>query len=158
MRSKRPRRYACFYEIRLYMLSNFSAHSIVWNGEVWPTAEHAYQASKFSDHQVWSVFLIATSPARAKELAREVERPRRADWNEVKLQVMEEILTAKMLQHPEVRTALLSSGNDLLVENSPTDSFWGWGRDRHGLNHLGKLWMRIRENLRAGKFPPLETA
>lgn len=33
----------------------------------------------------------------------------------------------------------------LIVEDSPKDSYWGWGSDRLGENNLGKLWMELRE-------------
>ena len=38
--------------------------------------------------------------------------------------------------------------NYLIVEDSPKDSFWGWGPNRDGKNQLGKLWMKLREELK----------
>ncbi len=34
------------------------------------------------------------------------------------------------------------------MEDSPKDSFWGWGEDRCGQNNLGKLWMKLRDEIR----------
>lgn len=34
-----------------------------------------------------------------------------------------------------------------LLENSPHDFFWGGGWDASGANHLGRLLMRVREQL-----------
>lgn len=34
--------------------------------------------------------------------------------------------------------------------NKWRDSYWGWGPDRKGQNVLGRLWMRVREELRNG--------
>lgn len=38
--------------------------------------------------------------------------------------------------------------NYLIVEDSPKDSFWGCGTNRDGENQLGKLWMKLREELK----------
>jgi N-glycosidase YbiA len=69
------------------------------------------------------------------------------DWNTRSLEVMERILRAKLSQHKDVLDALKRSGTDDIVENSPTDYFWGAGQDGTGQNHLGKLWMKIRSEL-----------
>jgi predicted NAD-dependent protein-ADP-ribosyltransferase YbiA (DUF1768 family) len=39
---------------------------------------------------------------------------------------------------------LRESGHEDIVEDSPTDYFWGEGADGTGQNMLGKLWMKIR--------------
>ena len=62
-----------------------------------------------------------------------------------------EIIRAKLSQHEKVRKTLLETGNKDIVENSPTDAFWGIGSDNKGENVLGKLWMRLREELKQGK-------
>ena len=61
---------------------------------------------------------------------------------------MEDILRLKLEQHPFVLKRLLETKNRIIVEDSPSDSFWGWGSDKEGSNHLGKLWMKIREEIR----------
>ena len=72
----------------------------------------------------------------------------RPDWNEVKLGIMEELLRLKLEQNPYVKKKLLQTENYLIVEDSPKDSFWGWGPNRDGENQLGKLWMKLREELK----------
>ena len=61
---------------------------------------------------------------------------------------MEDILRAKLSQHAYVKKKLLETGNYMIVEDSPTDSYWGCGSDRKGQNHMGKLWMKLRDELR----------
>jgi ribA/ribD-fused uncharacterized protein len=63
--------------------------------------------------------------------------------------VVAEILRAKLAQHPEAREALTESGHEDIVEDSPTDYFWGEGADGSGRNMLGKLWMKIRDEMDA---------
>lgn len=36
----------------------------------------------------------------------------------------------------------------MIVEDSPKDDFWGWRPNRNGQNNLGKLWMKLREELK----------
>jgi len=43
---------------------------------------------------------------------------------------------------------LLTTGDRELIEDSWWDSFWGWGADQRGQNMLGKLWMKLRAELR----------
>ena len=44
-----------------------------------------------------------------------------------------------------LRKKLLQTEDYLIVEDSPKDSFWGWGPNRDGENQLGKLWMKLRK-------------
>lgn len=141
-----------FYEGPYYMFSNFSSFAVeIWE-RVWPTAEHAYQAAKFNDKAMWESVFNARSPHEAKVIARAFDDRKRTNWSGLKLEVMEEILRAKLAQHEYIRKKLLDTGDRLIVEDSPTDNFWGGGPDDKGANHLGKLWMKLRAELRAGTF------
>mgnify|MGYP002520092451 CR=1 FL=1 len=60
---------------------------------------------------------------------------------------MEDLLRLKLEQNPYVKKKLLQTGDYLIVEDSPKDDFWGWGPNRDGNNQLGKLWMKLREEL-----------
>jgi ribA/ribD-fused uncharacterized protein len=93
------------------------------------------------------------TPHDAAVFARARPSELRPDWDNQRLAVMEGVLVAKAQQHPAVVKALLQSGDALLVEKSPRDAFWGDGPDGNGANHLGKLWMRIREDLKTGRLP-----
>lgn len=61
---------------------------------------------------------------------------------------MRNILWEKVFQHEYVCKKLLATGDRELVENSWRDSYWGWGPDRNGTNHLGNLWMEIRQAIK----------
>lgn len=142
---------ALFYMGRYYALDNFSAFAVELGGMLYPTAEHAYQASKFRDGVVRGIIQALRSAHEAKKMARRIteESPEymRCGWGpEAKLEVMENILRAKLHQHPYVQKTLLRTGGMEIVEDSPKDSFWGRGPDWNGENHLGKLWMKLRED------------
>lgn len=147
MSSHHQRPIISFYEVPHYYLSNFSAFGITIKREFWMTVEHAYQARKFHrghETSVVGAILRAPSAHEAKQIAKANRSRMRADWEQIKLGVMEELLRVKFAQHSYVRQMLLKTNDLWLVEDSPTDAFWGRGPGGGGLNHLGKLWMKIR--------------
>ncbi len=136
-----------FYEGSRYFLSSFSSFKVRWRGVDWMTSEHAYQAEKFDDPRIVAQIMNAPSARDAKNIARAYQDRKIANWQEIKVGIMEEILRAKLAQHPYIRNKLRESGNCEIIENSPTDSFWGRGRDWKGQNWMGKLWMKLRAEL-----------
>lgn len=109
------------------------------------TSEHAYQAAKFDDPAIFERIRNAPSAYDAKKIAQANQDKIRSDWsNTERLATMEEILRAKLSQHLYIQKKLIETNEREIVENSPTDSFWGRGRDWKGQNHLGKLWMKLR--------------
>ncbi|HEY9873856.1 MAG TPA: NADAR family protein, partial [Candidatus Obscuribacterales bacterium] len=74
-------------------------------------------------------------------------RPLRRDWEEVKDDVMRRGVLCKFETHADIREVLLSTGDKLIVENSPIDYYWGCGADGSGKNKLGQILMEVREIL-----------
>lgn len=75
--------------------------------------------------------------------------PIRHDWEQVKLDVMETILRDKFTRHADLQAWLLDTGDRELVEgNTWNDRFWGVCGGI-GENHLGRLLMKIRAELRS---------
>lgn len=139
----------CFYEQEFYVLSNFSAFRVTFNGVCHDTSEHAYHMQKFPDDiQVRNALMLSQSAHEAFKTAERYRDRRRPDWDSVKVDFMRDILRAKADQHEYVRRKLLETGDRELVENSWRDDFWGWGPNRDGKNMLGNLWMQIRASLR----------
>lgn len=142
----------CFYEQDFYVLSNFSSFQIDWCGHRFPTVEHVYHWLKFIDsNDIQQAICDAPSAHEAFKLAGANKQSVRADWMDVRVRLMRKLLTAKVQQHEYVRRKLLATGTRELVENSWRDDFWGWGPKRDGQNMLGKLWMEVRAELRAGQ-------
>ena len=142
-----------FYEQDFYVLSNFSAFTLNWKGKRFDTSEAAYHWEKFIgndyDHDwIRKSILLAPSAHEAFKLAEQYEELRRKDWNDVRVDIMYRILKAKAEQHEYVRRKLLATGDRELIEDSWRDSFWGWGPNKDGQNMLGKLWMKVRANLK----------
>lgn len=112
------------------------------------TSEHAYHTEKFEDENLKEEIRKTRSAHDALKLSHEHKDKYRKDWDEVKLGIMKEILHAKVEQHPYVKKKLLESGDNELIEDSYRDDFWGWGPNKDGANHLGKLWMEVREEVK----------
>jgi ribA/ribD-fused uncharacterized protein len=143
-----------FYEQEFYPLSNFSSFSMMWRGNRFDTSEHVYQFEKFRGAEIGKQALVrswirnSNSAHDAFKIAEEHKKFRRNDWDDIKVEIMREILLEKTGQHEYVRRKLLQTGERELVENSWRDNFWGCGPNRDGQNMLGKLWMEIRQELR----------
>jgi hypothetical protein len=136
-----------FYEDEYYWLSNFSAHQVEFDGRLYPTAEHAYQAQKFIDDRIKEKVRSAKSPVLAKAIAYRYKKNWRPNWHTMKVEIMKKIAAAKLAQHEDIRQALIKTGQAEIKENSPVDYFWGIGRDGRGQNLMGKIWMQLREKV-----------
>ena len=140
-----------FFTTAYEPLNAWSAHAVKLWGKRFPTMEHAYHYRKFSDEHpaVAEAIRKAPSPWAAMQIESKNEAKQRADWNDIKVEVMNEVLRAKAAQNEDVRERLLATGNKRIVKNAPWDSFWGCGKDGKGQNVMGQIWMDIREELRA---------
>lgn len=130
-------------------LSNFWPCYLVYEDIVYPTAEHAYQAAKMKDTDTKMRIRNCDTPAEAKELFEIHGLKSDHDWTiEKKLIVMEEILMIKFGgKEPLLTRALLATGDAVLIEgNNWNDHFWGVCNNT-GENNLGKILMKIREEL-----------
>lgn len=128
--------YGCF--------SNFSRHGIAMDDGYWPTVEHYFQAQKFDVPQHRERIRRASTPKEAKRLGWSRAFPLRADWEEIK----EEVMRRKFETHVALRTLLLSTGDEEIVEDAPGDYYWGCGTDGSGKNRLGVILMEVRAWLR----------
>ena len=127
-------------------LSNFGNGQTVYEDRLYPTVENAFQAAKTLSPVTRRVFERG-SPDRAKRAGRVIDL--RPDWDDVRVDIMHQLLRYKF-REPWLRKQLLATGDALLVEgNWWGDQFWGVSRDR-GRNELGKLLMRVREELAGG--------
>ena len=141
--------YIGFYTREFYCLDNFSAFKFNYKGKTYLTVEHAYQSLKFknTDSNVEQEIINSNSPYDAKKIAYEHSDKFSKDFDRYKVELMEELLRAKLEQNPYVKQKLLETKDYLICEDSPIDNFWGIGNDRKGQNIMGKLWMKIRDEI-----------
>lgn len=131
---------------KYYFLSNFYPAKVTYEGFTYNNNEAAFQAQKVLSIDGKSAF-TELSPADAKKKGRRVRL--RPDWEQVKDGIMEEIVRAKFTQNPDLKQQLLLTGNAELIEgNTWNDCYWGVdARSGIGQNHLGKILMKVREEL-----------
>lgn len=124
---------------RYFFLSNFYPTSF---GSV----EHQYQAAKTLDIEWHQKILNSPTAAGAKRLGRQA--PKRPDWNDIRIQTMEDLVTMKFFSDPNLTKLLLDTGDEEIVEKN----WWGdifWGRcDGVGENFLGRILMAVRAEAR----------
>lgn len=125
-------------------LSNFYPCSVVYNGIIFTSVEHAYVAAKTIDNNIQLEIAKISSPGKVKRFGRDLKL--RPDWDQVKVGVMRELIRQKF-QDPELKQMLVSTGDAELVEgNHWGDMFWGVCGGT-GRNVLGNLLMEIRNEL-----------
>jgi hypothetical protein len=117
------------------------------------TVEHEFQAEKHRGHP-WRVVTImrARTPGQAKKLGRrwKLNRYQMMEWDHRKLSVMKALIRQKIEDHPAIAFALVCTADEILVEtNTWHDNYWGdctcLRCFRIGENHLGQIWMDLRD-------------
>lgn len=130
-----------------FCFSNFYPSAFVYEGRLYPTSEHAYQAARVNNIDNKTLISNAKTPVMAKRLGRKFHD--RDDWRQVNLGIMTEIVKQKFSQNKDLMDILLSTDDALLEEgNSWNDTFWGVCKGR-GENNLGKILMNIRSEFKA---------
>lgn len=138
-------------------LGNMAPFPITVNGETWRTAEALFQAMRFDDPTIQQAIRSQTSPMAAKMVAKK----HKADMavvpcSDADVENMLVVLRLKLQQHPDLRAELRATGRATLVEdctarpNGGSALFWGAAQQYGvwvGENRLGKLWMRLRDEL-----------
>lgn len=147
-------------EIRFYRasetpygaLSNLYRRSVKFEGRIYPTSEHAYQAGKARRPEVRDWLMAAPSPALLAMAAHGLYRwdvvP---DWSRTKFDRMRRVLQAKFEQHRDLADLLAATGDARLVEAATVDNsvnrLWGEVEGKGGRNMLGRLLMEVRAGL-----------
>ena len=129
----------------------------------YPTNEHFYQAHKFGTKPSRIFISTLATPGKAKRAGRGIGIPEEVkedmclqQWQDISLDILLTGLRLKFNQNPMAANLLLATGNRVLVEkNNWGDDFFGMVLDPEGKwtgkNHLGRLLMQVRDELRSGK-------
>lgn len=148
-------------EIRFYRaseepygaFSNLYRRKISFEGEVFATSEHAYQAGKARRPEVRAWLMNAPTPALLAMAAHGLYYWDIAPgWSKIKFDRMREVLRAKFSQHEDLRELLLATGDARLIESATVDNTVNrlWGEvNGHGKNMLGTMLMELRTEFRA---------
>lgn len=118
----------------------------------------AQKAKLFEDGKVFQMILKCKDPRQQKALGRKVKGFKNSVWNKHKERIVYEGNLAKFSQNEHLKTKLLETKNQRIVEASPHDKIWGIGmKASHpdalnpdkwkGLNLLGQAIMKVRKEL-----------
>ncbi len=129
-------------------LGNFYEIPVAFGGRRFQNSEAAFQAQKFIHHPKIMGEFTSLSGDEAFRKAQDNSQLIRSDWMDVNVQVMREVLQAKIDQNPRIASLLVATGNGPLVEHNPVrgrDTYWSDNNDGTGQNMLGRLWMELRK-------------
>ncbi|RYF64428.1 MAG: NADAR family protein [Cytophagaceae bacterium] len=132
------------------------------DGIDYATAEHWMMAEKarlFNDEAIRDRILMAKTPGEAKKLGRQVRGFDANTWQAACFDLVVAGNFHKFGQHDELKTYLLGTNSQVLVEASPVDPIWGIGLAQDdpnaldpncwkGTNLLGFALMTIRDMLK----------
>jgi ribA/ribD-fused uncharacterized protein len=120
-----------YFKYEWAFLSNFYPSEVTFEGVLYASVEHAYQAAKFTDPEIRSKFAVKTNPrltpGQAKRLAHSLRDKglQRPDWDEISLTVMRGLLVQKF-SGSILKRKLLSTFSAYLEEgNYWHDTFYG---------------------------------
>ena len=127
-------------------LSNFYPAEVEYDGLKYPSTEHAYQAAKTTDPAQRQRIRESQKAGDAKRFGKQVKM--RSDWEQVKVDVMRDLVRQKFYKHGELKDKLLATEDAYLEEtNTWNDTFWGVCKNK-GQNLLGKILMEVRAELK----------
>jgi hypothetical protein len=131
-------------------LSNYHVKELTYKGKTYQSSEHAYQACKATNEEDHEYVRMSPTPNEAKKRGQKIAV--RPDWDDIKINMMLEILTEKF-KDEELKQLLLATGDSYLEEtNYWHDCFWGvctcdTCQHYKSQNNLGKLLMILRKRL-----------
>jgi len=128
-------------------LSNLYKKPIIFEDREFLCSEYPFQFGKIKDPEVREWVMLCPKPHILAGLAHSllswdiVE-----DWSKIRFDRMLDVLRAKF-SDPDLKEKLLNTGDSILIEDSKTDGIWGIGKSGKGKNMLGKLLMKVRDEL-----------
>ena len=132
---------------RYRFLSNFWTCPITYEGIRYPSVEHAYQAAKTTHEPTRKQIAMLPTAGKAKRQGGMLKL--REGWDDDRIDIMRVLVMDKFTRNTGLRQKLMATRDAELEEtNRWGDVFWGVCEGR-GENHLGKILMDVRAELRA---------
>lgn len=136
-------------------------------GREFRTSEHYMMVGKaelFGDKKAADAIFAASTAGKAKHIGRTIQNFNDDIWDAHAQRIVEDGCMLKFSQCSICKSALLGTGNKILVEASAMDCRWGIGmshsdprcldpRQWRGENWLGEVLMVVRERLRKSEEP-----
>ena len=118
----------------------------------------AMKARQFQDAEAFDKIMAAKDPREQKAIGRTVKGFDSKVWDKVAFDHVVQANRLKFAQNPQMKAALLATGDLIIVEGSPYDTIWGVGlmwddpaiedpANWKGQNLLGEALMKVRSEL-----------
>ena len=152
------------YQGEFSPLSNMSRYEVEFDGEIYPTVEHAIVATRAKVENNTAMEAIAkfySDPFTVKTKAGRFEES--VTWQNIKLDTHEDIIYQKFMSNPTLKQLLLDTDGKILFECT-MDRFYGVGYSlaqrfrikksgNPGKNNGGKTLMKVRDRILADINP-----
>jgi ribA/ribD-fused uncharacterized protein len=128
-------------------LSNFHKCDVYYEGHLYPSSEHAYQAAKYplSKRTIFLDMDVSASVAKKFGADKNIPDFDIKEWDEKKYEIMCTIVFEKFYRNKDLRKGLLFTEDRYLEEtNHWGDHYWGVC-EGYGENNLGKILMKVRK-------------
>jgi ribA/ribD-fused uncharacterized protein len=133
------------------VFSNLYRRPMMFEGQNFPTAEHAYQYAKPREDKVRQWLMVAPSPSLLAIAAHGLlSWDISPGWSKDRRRRMGNVVLAKFYQNPDLQEILLATGDARIVESATVDNEVNrrWGEvNGKGQNWLGLILMDVRAQL-----------
>ena len=129
-------------------LASYSNHGFYIDDVFYKTVEHYYQAKKFDNKEIINKILNCDTPKEASIIGRDRKNTRIDNFKDIKLSVMYKGVLEKFRQNSDIRAKLIETRNQKIKEMTVKESYWGVGPEKDGENHMGKILMKVRRQLK----------
>lgn len=129
-------------------LSNNFLTPVYYEGILFPSISHAFQACRTTDETTKRAILNAETLFIVGKIARRIEDPE--DWNLKRLKIMEKLVRDKFRRSKELLEKLKATYPRELImtyeEESSVNLFWGCVKGK-GQNQLGRILNKVRYDI-----------
>ena len=143
-----------YFKGHTHPLSNFyPLKNFVFEGIRFATSEAAYvfrKALYHNDHRTAASVKQSRTGIHAKRLGDKIKTV--DSWQTAKVDIMDDIIRAKLANCEDARSALLATNDREIIEDTE-NKFWGKGSNNDGLNMLGEMWTMYRRKLKMDSLP-----
>ena len=129
-------------------LANYSLYGFTKDGVFYKTVEHYYQAMKFPEGEIRNKIINADTPKEASNIGRDRNNIRIDNFKRIKKQVMFDGILEKFRQNRDIAYKLIETRNSKIAEATVDEYYWGIGKDKTGENNIGKIIVKVREQLK----------
>ena len=136
-------------------MGNMAPYPIKFDGKVWLTSEALFQSMRYDIDSINEIIRVEKSPMGSKMNAKKYKHQMVVvPMSELDVKNMRKCVKVKFDQHPQLKKALIQTGNSTIYENignrnGERHKFWGVKKlsenEDDGNNMMGRILMDLRD-------------